>query len=228
MENLDCIICHRIDVPGSTEHIIPKWLERLVHEYGPHTFPGEDPQEYLDITIPICERCNARFNRNYENPASATLTSMIKNDGRQVSLTRDMQVQVSRWIVKTILLLNVHQLNDIRWSEYSGWLALRGRPNPIPGTNIWVAYTPDPPPSRQGELVGLPPPLRPPAERLASFMLNDLGIYISFTPGGFDDRPTWPSLLRCWPPQPTTVSWPPAVPLSRYEFVEIGDVMRNG
>jgi hypothetical protein len=71
-------------------------------------------------------------------------------------------------------------------------------------------------------------PSRPPPERLASSTLNALGIYMTFTPGGFDDRRSWPSLLRCWSPRPTTVASPPPVPLSRYEFVEIGDVMRNG
>src|SRR5579862_5654678 len=78
----ECPICGNIAMLGE-EHILPWWLECLVHDLGPfgdRVGEGEVQSwnEHLGIKTYLCSPCNRRFGKKFEEPASRILKPMIR------------------------------------------------------------------------------------------------------------------------------------------------------
>jgi hypothetical protein len=121
MKDSHCIFCQK-PLNASTrakEHVLPLWLLREFdleneayeglhtgHEWGKEVKSFRSHNLGSLICGDVCMHCNGGWMSEIETQTSALLTHLIKTDSGFVSLTRDSQRTLSRWIFKTVIVLN--------------------------------------------------------------------------------------------------------------------------
>lgn len=92
-----CPICQRQGKP-SNEDIWPQWARRKASSEGAHL---------TRLKMRICEDCNTRSGKLFEDKAASILKPMI--DGHRVQLNPGQQVVVAAWFAKTSLMIDLKE-----------------------------------------------------------------------------------------------------------------------
>lgn len=86
----------------SDEDIVPTWARK--HVISLASFGPRD-QHPRRVKMRICVECNSTMGRGFEDECSELLKPMLH--GSAVTLGRRDQVSISRWIIKTSLLMTI-------------------------------------------------------------------------------------------------------------------------
>jgi hypothetical protein len=144
-----CIFCGATG-SLSTEHVIPKWLRKVllisepVKEYSGSTYVGA--AETLAIVFhEVCVRCNSGWMESLETATRPVLGPLLLGaaPGTSRLLDPDQQAIVATWAVKTALLLALSKFRgeDHGWIPVSTLQWLRQHHDsrmPPPGTRVWM------------------------------------------------------------------------------------------
>lgn len=189
------------------------------------------------IKLRICTECNARMGRRYEDVAAPLIKPLML--GQEVSLTVQEQADISRWVIKTTLLLNVKErIRSGRDYETIRQLlaAMIEVDVPPPGCSVRIGRFPaeeDDPPDVAANLAEILPG-GPPSTILfcavASF--GQLGIDVVMTnPADLVDfiarTETSDRLVRIWPPTVQGAEFPPMHLLTRADATALREAFRD-
>jgi len=196
---------------NTKEDIVPDWARQRIRKLG--QYPGDQlPSELM----PMCSDCNGTFGRKFEDVTAPVLGPVVEGEDHQFSVPD--QYLTARWIVKTMLLfqlaradLTVNQLMLAR-DILSDMKVKKG----VPGSALVRVGSIDPH-DAQGlahedthTLGSLP--------ETAVFAVSSLGWLVwemalgdanhmePFVRSCVDNE----LFLRVWPPQVTSLQWPPA------------------
>jgi hypothetical protein len=96
-----CPVC--LENPADTrEDIMPQWGRKRIRTLG--VYVGD---RVPSILMPMCQDCNSKFGRRYENETAPILGPMMDGESRLLS-TADQEI-IGRWIIKTGLLVALNQ-----------------------------------------------------------------------------------------------------------------------
>lgn len=214
-----CPLC-RVDTVLSVEHVIPWWVECLMHDLGPfypskNGVPATAPTPHMDITICLCETCNHRLGKKFEEPASLIMKPMIRpgTNPQTMFLLRGQQVTIARWFLKQIMFrchIGNHAFPPVYWD----WLRKGGKPAPPPGTHIWLSRYPA---ASQAEPVlldaALPPTIEPRFEWVSPRVtIGEIAAYVIQQRDAFNGVATHRAedlgvVTRIFPTQKTPIDW---------------------
>ena len=194
----------------SDEDIVPTWARKSVvrlASYGPR---DQWPRR---IKMRMCTNCNSSLGRAFENDCSELLKPMLH--GSQVILSRRQQIQISCWIIKTSLLVNLAGL-DKSHADHSLAISIVQKliAERIPPSQTLVRifmrdiYEEDAP-----ELVRSI--IAPPTAFHSVTTIGYLGWEMAIGPTGpileYQSRGSQlPGCIEVWPPREREVSWPPS------------------
>ena len=116
-QHVECVLCKRARASHRGEHVLPQWyLRRELVGPGPYSWEaGGRPildrrgvpillDEQQRTQLPVCEVCNGQLERNFERPAKDILSAWFDSDGT-LALSAEETRNVTRWLIKTLLLL---------------------------------------------------------------------------------------------------------------------------
>ena len=84
--------------PADTrEDVMPQWVRKRIRKLG--IYVGD---RVPSILMPMCNDCNGKFGRRFENETAPILGPMMDGEHRPLS-TADQEI-IGRWIIKTALL----------------------------------------------------------------------------------------------------------------------------
>jgi hypothetical protein len=208
-----CAFCGAIDV--TEEHVFPKWISRelsklaplqVTTEYGPRRLPQ------LEMTAPVCEKCNNRWLSVLEGDVQPVLAPLIR--GEEHTLSPDDQPLLAAWAAKTALMLDLASGASIVPTGF--YYELRQHRTALRSHAVWVgAYLG----SRKaiwaehrGLHLGIEPD-EPPNAFVTTFNVFRVVFQVvgHFTKGGAsltDRRALALGLWPIWPSARKAVSWP--------------------
>lgn len=118
-----CIFCGKRGEPLSREHIIPKWLARVLMDMEPgdeqawalhYTAGGlvdrdvQRPTRMPTVVVPcVCTDCNNGWMSALENRVKPFFEPMVR--GQKVVLTLEQQVDLATWASKTVIAMEYHE-----------------------------------------------------------------------------------------------------------------------
>jgi hypothetical protein len=210
-----CPLC--LANPADTrEDVLPQWARKRIRKLG--VYKGNQVPSLL---LPLCGDCNGTFGRRYENETAPILGPMTDGESRLLSPS-DQEI-IGRWIIKTLLLgaldpgvaVPAAQRRQIRR------LCCEMRDHGTPPHQSFVrlaAFDPDQPVDTDGHDAlhrnGYLPTLLARATQLMGHLAWEVAVGAPremerFVASCQDNE----SLIRIWPPQLVSVSWPPPVKL---------------
>jgi hypothetical protein len=101
-----CPFCGEPD--ASEEHVFPKWISRELTKLAPLQMTadyGTRQVRSLEITAPVCTRCNNRWLSVLETDVQPILAPMIRGEER--TLSANEQRLLAAWAVKTAMMLDL-------------------------------------------------------------------------------------------------------------------------
>jgi hypothetical protein len=190
----------------------------------------------------ICEQCQRRLARHFENPAAVIIKPMLA--GQPVSLSPDQQLIVARWVVKTELLRLAKDAEHptiaptARWDRRRHALRLArevlANLAPPEGCLIRVGHldrslSNDPTPVEDRTYI--------PTEQFPRMDAAGSGIAGAFYWQCFLGQPErivsvleatgsedW--YCQVWPAQPSSVQWPPPRAFSLFDFAQMFQLLK--
>lgn len=230
----ECPVC-RVTTWLEEEHVVPLWIERLIHDWGPFTemVDGEvagEPTDWMNIVVGLCRRCNKRLGKKFEEPASRIMKPMIywqPTDPTTMLLTRGDQATIGRWVVKTIVLRSFIAGVAVPQGFWK-WLMAGGKPAPPFGTHVWIARYPR---QTQKDTI-LPEKALEPVRDLRlewkspHFHIGELAMFVAHQRIELDGVITHPAehydvLTRVLPKHHDTVIWPPQKRIGKADLTQI-------
>jgi hypothetical protein len=207
-----CPFCGAAD--ATDEHVFPRWVSRMLTELAPlqmNTQYGPRRLSTIDITAPVCGKCNTRWLSVLENDVQPTLAPLIRGEERALSV--DEQRLLATWAVKTALTLDLTSGQPvIPTGFYHGFRQLR---TPLPSHAVWLgAY------NGNKAIWAEHRPLHigigadePPNGFVSTFTVFRCLFQVvgHFTKGGAavaDTRLLAHGLWPIWPPRADVVAWP--------------------
>ena len=224
---VSCPLCVQTGQPKTRGDVTPHWVRRTLVELG-----GDRPPAVIYF---VCQSCQRRLARHFEDPASALMKPMLA--GKNVELTTDQQLIVARWLAKTLLL---RLLKDAEHPIIAPAARLDRRRHAL--RKVRGVLTDLAPPSdcviRIGRIIDaklrVETPLKDrtylPADhypRLDAAGSGTVGALYWEAFFGKPERlaqveqaaPSADWYRRVWPPQPTIVRWPPSETFNMFDFV---------
>ena len=101
-----CAFCGAAD--ATDEHAFPKWVSRELTKLAPlqmNTDFGPRRINRLEMTAPVCEKCNTRWLSVLEKDVQPVLTPLIR--GQESTLSPAEQRLLAAWAAKTALMLDL-------------------------------------------------------------------------------------------------------------------------
>jgi hypothetical protein len=238
-----CLLCGRQEEIRHGEHVFPRWVSRLLADRSGGWINREgNTREDIDVLLDVCEGCNGRLNKRFEQPAQATLTPLIAYDGNPHTLNAAERLSVARWLVKTCFLARVAaiEVEPIPHLQKQ-WLMNHERPGPVPGTAVWLGQwreldVTEHLPALAEEPFPIPGPQ---ANRYMALRVGDVAALVIMEISNLAVLPpSGPNLTRIWPEPEITaadqgelvdsggldldVSFPPVVTISGVELESFG------
>jgi hypothetical protein len=130
-----CAWCDAAD--ASDEHVFAEWISKelarcpLMRE----TDHGPLPITSIDLTAPVCTRCNNRWLSVLEKDAQRILAPMIHRPDT-VTLTTEDQRLLATWAVKTAMMLDLASAEPVIPAGF--YHAFRQARAPLPGNWVWL------------------------------------------------------------------------------------------
>jgi hypothetical protein len=219
----NCIFC---DKPaGSKEHVWPQWILTRKDLGAFRMQRGDGPDIVLNktalVTRSVCRTCNNGWMSDLEVDVQPILTPIF--DDKPVSLDPNQQHLTSTWVTKMAFLLESTKGRNARNAFYTKdeGIALRESRQTPQISNIWIGrldgvhraisgtdFT------RQSD-IGV---IRGIVTTLTNehFVAQIVSLHLEKTPSAptiipLEENPgEWnKALTLIWPPEPTTLTWPP-------------------
>jgi hypothetical protein len=208
-----CAFCG--ELAASDEHVFPKWVSRALARIAPmnlKTDYGPRPIKSLEITAPVCEKCNTRWLSVLENDVQPILRPLIHGEERVLSPAE--QRVLATWAAKTALMLDLASGQPVIPSGFYYDLRLGRRA--LPSQVVWLGAYRGPQKAiwmeHHARHFGIDTDL-PPNGFVTTFIVFRALFQVAghFTKGGAtlnDDRPVAAGLWVISPPRPAPVRWP--------------------
>lgn len=208
-----CAFCGATDTTG--EHVFPKWVSRELVQLAPlqvMTERGPRQSPSIEITVPVCEKCNNRWLSVLENDVQSVLRPLIRGEER--TLTPGEQRLLATWAVKTALMLDLASGAPIIPAGF--YYELRQLRTALPSQAVWLAAYLGKSKAIWAEHRGLHIGVgaaEPPNAFVTTFSVFRVVFQVvgHFTKGGatFDDsRLLGVGLSPIWPARDEAVEWP--------------------
>jgi hypothetical protein len=210
-----CPLC--LTNPANTqEDIVPQWVRKRIRKLG--VYIGN---QVPSLRMPMCEHCNGKLGRKYENETAPILGPMM--DGMDRVLSPSDQEIVGRWIIKTALLasldpkLGVPALQRAQIRRLCCEMRDHGTPPHQSFVRI-AGFDRDRPIDAEGHddlhRPGYLPTLLTKATQMSGHVAWEVAVGAPremerFVASCADNE----SLVRIWPPQLAAVTWPPPIKL---------------
>lgn len=210
-----CAFCNGPD--PTAEHVFPQWLSRellsistlvdLKAERGPR------PLRTVNITAPICRKCNNRWLSVLENDVKPLLTPLVRGD--ECCLEQTEQKLLATWALKTAMMLDLASGSPVIPTGF--FHSLRQRRDPLESKFVWIA-------AYIGSTHAIWAEHRPlhvgiGDDESANGFVTTFTVFRvvfqvvgHFTIGGMtlnDDRIYRDALSQIWPIRSQTIDWPP-------------------
>jgi hypothetical protein len=210
-----CPLC--LAKPADTrEDVLPQWARKRIRKLG--TYKGN---QLPSVLLPLCRDCNSTLGRRYENETAPILGPMIDGESRLLSPS-DQEI-IGSWVIKTLLLcaLDPSVAVEPGQREQIRRLCCEMRDHKRPPHQSFVrlaAFDCDQPVDAKGNdklhRPGYLPTLLARATQFMGQVAWEVAIGAPrelerFVASCEDNE----SLVRIWPPQLVSVSWPPPVKL---------------
>lgn len=131
-----CAFC---GATGTTdEHVFPRWVSRELVKLAPlqvMTERGPRQSRSLEITVPVCEKCNNRWLSVLENDVQPVLRPLIRGEER--TLTPADQRVLAAWAAKTALMLDLASGAPIIPTGF--YYEFRQLRTALPSQAVWLA-----------------------------------------------------------------------------------------
>lgn len=132
-----CPFCDGAD--PTAEHVFPQWLSRELAAVGdlvdPSSEHGPRPLRKIDVTAPICRKCNNRWLSVLENDTKPLLSRMLR--GEEQRLFADDQKLLATWALKTAMMLDLASGQPVIPTGF--FHALRQQREPFSSAFVWIA-----------------------------------------------------------------------------------------
>jgi len=210
-----CPLCHT-NPADTREDVLPQWARKRIRKLG--VYKGN---QVPSILLPLCRDCNAAFGRRYENAAAPILGPMTDGESRELSPSD--QELIGRWIVKTLLLgalaPDVPAAPGQREQIRRLCCEMRDRGTPPHQSFVRLAgFDPGQPIDAAGHGDLHRPGYLPTALARATQCMGHVAWEVVVAAPRELERfvascPDNDALSRIWPPQLSTISWPPSTKL---------------
>ncbi len=130
-----CAFCGAAD--ATDEHVFPKWVSRALTKLAPlqmKTEFGPRALTQIEVTAPVCEKCNTRWLSVLEKDAQPILAPLIRGEERTVSPNE--QRLLAAWAVKTALMLDLASGRSIIPTGY--YYNFRQVRQALPSQIVWL------------------------------------------------------------------------------------------
>ena len=225
-----CPVC--AERPADTkEDLLPKWGRKRIAKLGTYA-NGQLPS----VLMPLCLKCNRAYGKLYENDAALIIGPMVDGQSRQLSPT-DQEV-IGRWVIKSSLLYwlgarRCHRPIGFGWCKRSCEACAAARRRPT--SRLFVSATP----TRASPDGDVSHPGLHHDGRIPETMIHGtatLGYFAweiavgapelfgSYVESCEDND----ALIRVWPPQMTTLSWPPPRSLTTRDIYSLRLAWQSG
>jgi len=130
-----CPFCGAAD--ATDEHVVPKWVSRELTKLAPlqmNTDFGPRRINRLEMTAPVCEKCNTRWLSVLEKDVQPVLAPLIRGEER--TLTVDEQRVLAAWAAKTAFMLDLASGTPVIPTGF--YYELRQLRTALPSHVVWL------------------------------------------------------------------------------------------